>query len=163
MTTSWDRWALEMCALISTRSKDPSTRVGALILRPDRTIASCGFNGFARGCDDSPSLYEAKPLKLARMIHAELNAILSAKEPLSGYTLYVSPFSPCSHCAAAIIQSGITRVVVGQDERIRPNWMESIIEGNQMFREAGVAKEVIHLNHLADLTNIKEDPCDERN
>jgi dCMP deaminase len=104
----WDKRFLELAALVGGWSKDPSTKVGAVIVRPDRTIASLGYNGFPRGVDDT---YKDREHKLLRTVHAEMNAILSAREPVNGYTLYVTPLCPCSNCAAAIIQSGIKRIV----------------------------------------------------
>jgi dCMP deaminase len=77
--------------------------------------------------------------KLLRTIHAELNAILSAKEPLNGYSLFVWPFQPCSQCAAAIIQSGIVDVYCPyNDHMAHERWSESFKAALQMFDEAEV-------------------------
>lgn len=130
-------WALDMADGVRTRSKDPRTTVGALIARPDGTIASTGYNGFPRKVNDAPELYEDRNKKLLRTIHAELNAILFAKESLEGCTIYVSPRLPCAQCSAAIIQSGIKKVVVRYTSK-STNWTESIEEGLQMFKEADV-------------------------
>lgn len=118
-------------------SKDSNTQVGAIIVRPDKTIASVGFNGFPRGVNDSKIRIDNRDQKLLFTIHAELNAILSAKEPLAGYTIFVWPFQPCAQCAAAIIQAGIGAVYC-------PNrgdggaWQESFKAARQMFDESGV-------------------------
>lgn len=143
----WDRRFLEMAELVSTWSKDPSTKVGAVIVRPDRTVASVGFNGFPRGCSDAAEFYADRDLKLSRVIHGEMNAILHAREPLHGYTLYSWPpgYGPsCDRCSAHIIQAGIKRVVhrmVGGDFASR--WKEVSERGLQMYEEAGV--EVVSL------------------
>lgn len=138
VSTKWDLRFLDLAHQVASWSKDPSTQVGAVIARPDRTIASLGYNGFPRGVDDSPMIYEARPLKLMRTVHAELNAILSSREPLHGCTIYVTPLCPCSNCAAAIIQSGIHRVVFRMG-LLRAEWAESFAVTEQMFREAAVA------------------------
>jgi dCMP deaminase len=142
----WDDRFLEIAAQVSTWSKDPSTKCGAVIVRPDRTIVSTGYNGFPKGCDDSEEFYADRELKLARVVHAELNAILHAREPLQGYTMYTYPpgWGPsCDRCTAHIIQAGITRVVHRRDEsEFARRWKESAERGLQMFEEAGV--EVIH-------------------
>jgi dCMP deaminase len=91
-------------------SKDPSTQVGCVIIRPDRTKASEGFNGFPRGVKDLPARYEDRQVKYALVVHAEQNAIVTAREPLHGYTLYCTHY-PCNECAKLIIQAGIKRVV----------------------------------------------------
>ena len=42
----WDYRFLDMASLISTWSKDPSTKVGAVVVDDDRRIVSLGYNGF---------------------------------------------------------------------------------------------------------------------
>ncbi len=136
----WDIRFLEMAKLVSRWSKDPSTKCGAVIVRPNNTIASVGFNGFPRGCDDNPALYAVREVKLGRVIHAELNAILSAQEILHGYTIYTWPpmWGPsCQRCAAHIIQSGIKRVVHQQDTS-DSKWKESNKAGIALMLEAGI-------------------------
>jgi len=138
-----DKWALDLAELVSTRSRDPNTKVGAVILRPDKTIVAAGYNGFARNVNDDPEIYLDKPRKLLRVVHAELNAILTSREPLHGCTIYVSPLHPCSQCAAAIIQSGITRVVARTDlTRTNTTWAESFKEATEMFEEANVKVDI---------------------
>lgn len=137
----WDRRFMTMAGMVASWSKDPSTQCGAVIVRPDRTVVSTGFNGFPRGCNDAEEMYNDRELKYARVVHAEMNAMLSAREPLNGYTLYVhSPgFSPCcSGCAAAVIQTGITRVVGWKTEFVREASLLSVTRGLNMFEEAGV-------------------------
>jgi dCMP deaminase len=136
----WDKRFLELAALIGSWSKDPSTKVGAVIVRPDRTIASLGYNGFPRGVDDT---YQDREHKLLRTVHAEMNAILSAREPLHGCTIYVTPLCPCSNCAAAIIQAGIIRVVAEAPAIQRPEWEASFEAAKEMFSQTGVSG-VIH-------------------
>lgn len=106
----WDIRFLEMARLIGGWSKDPSSQCGSVIVRPDRTIASTGFNGFPRGMNDGKFLYEDVTRKHQRVIHAEINAILFAREPLEGFTIYNSKYIPCIPCCVAIIQSGIKKV-----------------------------------------------------
>ena len=135
---AWDKTFLNLCEEIAQRSKDPSTKVGACIVRPDKTIVSMGYNGFPRGCYDDEWLYQDRDIKLMRTIHAEVNAIITARQDLTGCTLYVSPLHPCSSCAAIIVQSGIKRVVYPASEAV-PRWRESFAEAAKMFQEAGVS------------------------
>lgn len=136
------KWQARFMALakeVASWSKDPSSTVGAAIVRPDRTICAVGFNGFPRGVKDSPSAIADRDTKLLRTIHAELNAILSAKEPLVGYSLFVWPFQPCAHCAAAIIQAGIKDVYCPfSDHLAHERWSDSFKAALQMFDEAEV-------------------------
>lgn len=143
---SLENWAFDLCYLVSRRSRDPSTKVGAVILRPDKTIASVGYNGFPRGCYDGDELYEDRDSKLARTVHAEVNAIVTAREPLHGYTLYVSPLMPCANCAGIIIQSGIKTVYSRQYGETPERWRENMAHTKQMFGEAGVhlTQRIVH-------------------
>jgi len=143
---TWDEFYLGLaCHWALHRSKDPSTKCGAIIVRPDRTQAGAGYNGFPRGVDDSPELYDDRTAKYARVVHAEVNAILNSKDPsLQGYTIYVWPFMTCERCAANIIQVGITRVVTppattSQIER----WGDSFKIAMEMYAQAGVTVDVI--------------------
>ena len=143
MKTIEDKWRARFIKLaeeVSTWSKDPSSQVGAVIVRPDRTIASVGFNGFPRGVDDSEHRITNREVKLLYTIHAEMNAILSAKEPLTGYSLFVWPFQPCAHCAASIIQSGIRDVYCPFNAHMDSyeRWADSFKAALQMFDEADV-------------------------
>ena len=135
--TDWDAFYLRLCDVVRSKSKDPSTKVGAFIARPDHTPVSFGFNGFPRNVLDTPSLYQDREQKYPRTVHAELNAILNARESLRGCTLYVRPLHPCATCAGAIIQSGIGRVVYMQ-EGIRTDWAEQFRVAKEMFDEAKV-------------------------
>lgn len=139
----WDRRFLKVAELISTWSKDPSTQCGAVIVRPDLSIASVGYNGFPRLTDDADEIYADRELKYARVVHAEMNAILSAYEPVRGYTIYTYPAGlgpSCDRCTAHIVQSGIKRVVhFGTNEtEFSDRWREAAERGLQLYKEAGV-------------------------
>jgi dCMP deaminase len=134
----WHERFLSMAELVGSWSKDPSTKVGAVIVRPDRTIASLGYNGFPRGVKDE---YQDRDHKLLRTVHAEMNAILSAREPVKGYTLYVSPLFPCANCAAAIVQSGVSAVVARMGA-LRPEWQTSFDAAADLLAQAGVSVEL---------------------
>ena len=130
----WHNWFFGLAEHVASASKDPSTKVGAVIVRPDRTIASVGYNGFPRGVEDT---YTTREDKLLRTVHAEANAILAAREPLHGYTLCVTPLHPCANCAALIIQSGIKYVDYKTGPRASA-WREHFDVMAEMFDQAGV-------------------------
>ena len=133
----WHKRFLCLAAHIAQWSRDPEKKVGAVIVRPDKTIASLGFNGFPRGVEDTDARYQDKALKRELVTHAEVNAILHAHEPLTGHTLYIWPLAPCVRCAATIIQSGISHVVTMP---LKPdsNWHSTLDLAHTMFREAGI-------------------------
>ena len=136
--TDWHDRFFALADMVGSWSKDPSTKVGAVIIRPDRTIASVGYNGFPRGVYDGPEVYENRSRKLLRTVHAEANAILSAREPLHGYSLYVTPLHPCANCTGLIIQSGIQQVKYKARARALSNWEDHAEEMFQMFKDAGI-------------------------
>lgn len=108
---SWDQFFLGMAKYVSTRSKDPSTQTGAVIVRPDRSVASVGFNGFPRKMSDDSVLYANRDEKYSRIVHCEMNAVLYARESLQGYALYTYPFISCDRCFVHMAQAGIIRFV----------------------------------------------------
>ena len=124
---AWDLRFLRMIKNeISTWSKDPSTKCGAVIVRDINKFVSLGYNGYPAGVPDDDSLHN-RELKYAKIIHAEKNAILFAQKDVTGMTLYVWPLPPCASCASFIIQSGITRVVsvTPEDEERKMRWLSS--------------------------------------
>ena len=131
----WDYRFLDMASLISTWSKDPSTKVGAVVVDEDRIIVSLGYNGFPFGiCDDK--ILDNREIKYKMVVHAECNALLFSPEPPLGCTIYTYPFMPCPKCAGMIIQAGIDRVVSYESDNYR--WKDDFNLSREMFKEAGV-------------------------
>ena len=127
---------LNMAEAYAQGSKDPSLKVGCVIVRPDRTAASWGCNGFPRGIKDCPERLTNRMTKLDLTIHAEDNALIFAKESVAGYTLF-STFCPCIRCAVKIIQSGISRVYFRKND-LNDRWRDSQEMSLKYFAEAGV-------------------------
>lgn len=105
---NWDYKFLDLAEHISKWSKDPSTKVGAVIVDDKNRVISIGYNGVPRGVNEPVS--GDREQKLLRTIHAEENALAFAYRDVEGCRMYVS-FPPCAHCAAQIIQRGITEVI----------------------------------------------------
>lgn len=135
---TWDARLLALASLVSGWSRDPSTKVGCVIVRPNNTIASLGFNGFPRGVSDDEALYAEREIKLARTIHAEENAVLNAAESLEGYTAYVTA-PPCMHCTAVLIQAGISTVkFLKPSVELEARWGDQFRHSEAFFAEAGI-------------------------
>ena len=81
MMNGWDRKFIEMAVLVSSWSKDPSTKVGCVIADSDHAQLSEGFNGFPRGIADDARLHE-REVKYRLIVHAEANAIAAAADPI---------------------------------------------------------------------------------
>jgi dCMP deaminase len=134
----WDKRFLDLANHISLWSKDNSTKVGCVIVRPDKTIASVGYNGFPRGVNDDETRYNDRNLKYMMVKHAEENAIYSSKEPLNGFTAYVT-HHPCSLCTGSLIQNGITRIVTNVPTNdFAERFKESFEISKMMLSEAGI-------------------------
>lgn len=135
---TWDEAFMGIAKLISERSKDPSTRVGACIVNSKNRIVATGYNGMPNNvCDDEISWErEGKTLdtKYPYVCHSELNAILNSTVPLDGSRLYVTLF-PCNECAKAIIQAGIKEVIFLEDKYRET---DSVIASKKMFDLANV-------------------------
>lgn len=113
MKPSWRDYFIGLARYAASKSKDPSTKVGCVVVDEDMDVRATGYNGFPRGVSDTPDRYEDKDGKLLRMVHAEANAVASAARSgkvLKGCTLIATKF-PCPACAALIIQAGIVTVI----------------------------------------------------
>ena len=117
---SWDEYFMGMAVLSALRSKDPSTKVGAVIVSPDNKVISIGYNGMPSQVDEEQLSWnkgEGLDSKYLYVCHAEFNAILNTQVggTLKGATLYVTLF-PCNECAKAVIQTGIKEIVYLNDK-----------------------------------------------
>lgn len=134
----WDLRFLNLASEIATWSKDPSTKVGCVIVRPDLTIAGVGFNGFPRGMCDHKELYDDRETKYDRTIHAEVNAVLNSVGLLEDCTAYVT-HPPCTGCSLVLIQRGLGRVVSRlPSEDLLKRWGPSIEKTKGFFAEVEI-------------------------
>ena len=141
MSDKWDIRFLDLAEHISAWSKDPSTKVGCVIVGEDRESRSTGFNGFPRGIDDDEERLHNRDLKYPLICHAEENAIMHAARigvSLKGSVAYVT-WPPCSRCARSLIQAGINEVIYRDGMEIPERWMDDFNTSTAMFKEAGVA------------------------
>jgi dCMP deaminase len=153
----WDTFYMKLVYEIAKKSKDPSTKIGALIVGPDKEPISFGYNGFPRKVVDSVESYperHQRPAKYMYYEHGERNAIYSVARvggaSLKGTTMYTQGL-PCADCGRAIIQAGISEVVIHEpfeliSRHIYNNWKESSDVTFEMFRESGV--KVRHVQEL---------------
>ena len=145
----WDLRYLELAYKISTWSKDPSRKIGAVAIGSKGQVLSQGFNGFPRGIIDVPHRYEDRPTKYKYVVHAEMNCIYNATfsgVSLDGASLYVWGLPVCSECAKGIIQVGIKQVFWDTDQVVPSIWVDSLELTSSMFNEAGVVFNRLHLS-----------------
>jgi dCMP deaminase len=139
MNNKWDSRFLELAKLVATWSKDPSTKTGAVIVRPDKTVLSIGFNGFPKNMKDNPEQYANREIKYSKIVHCEMNALIHARESVEGCTLYTWPFASCDRCCVHMLQAGITRFVFPKlPENLVERWKESTDKTKKYIKEARV-------------------------
>lgn len=134
---NWENRFMALAAHIAAWSKDPSTKVGCVVVGPDNEIRSTGYNGLPRGIVDDPMRME-RPAKYLWTSHAEENAVAHAARigvGLKGCTVYVT-HCPCSRCARSLIQAGVKRVVWSTGQTSMPP--EEYEVALAMFEEASV-------------------------
>jgi len=156
---------MRLAATVSSKSKDNSTRVGAVIADQAHRVRTLGFNGFPQGvCDDIVAYVKRYPTaKIEYVIetmaarherpgkylwneHAERNAIYSAARvgtAIGGCIIYINGLPPCTDCARAIIQSGIVEVAY-LDVEIPERWKSNLDEARNMLLEANVVMRPIY-------------------
>ena len=147
MTLNDEKWHVRFLRLaeeVSTWSKDPSTVVGCVLVK-NRRVVSTGYNGFPKDLSDSFDRLIDREQKYEMTVHAEVNAVTTAAlhgVSTESCTAYVT-FSPCSRCAAVLINAGITAVYVSGGSIIPDRWLENFILASKMLAEAGVHYQVI--------------------
>lgn len=134
------KYFMNLAMNVALYSKDPSTKVGAVLVRPDMTIASTGYNGFPKKIEDREEWLLNRDEKLLRTVHAESNAIRRCRDhSLDGYIL-VTTLYPCSRCALEIIDSGVSEVVaLATDTVAMERWEQDFLLTTRLFRDANVA------------------------
>lgn len=138
---NWDKYFLEIAKTVSIKSKDPSTKVGAVVVDNNNRIISTGFNGFPVGVKETPERWE-RPEKYSWVCHAELNALVYAGREARGATLYCT-HKPCENCAKYIIQFGVTTIVIPKQQEIKDpgssiGKMETHARTEVMFSEVNI-------------------------
>jgi len=111
---TWDTYFMDMVTLVASKSKDRSMKCGTVVVGEGNTILTTGYNGFPRGVDDDNEEYHKRPAKYAWTEHGERNAIYNAARngiKLLDSRAYITGY-PCVDCARAIVQAGITEIII---------------------------------------------------
>jgi len=124
MRKSWDAYFMNLAYSVAERSTCPRRKVGAVIVRNKRIVAT-GYNGAPAGlphCTTDGCYLDNG--HCIRAIHAEVNALLEcAPMERENATLYVTDY-PCQNCAKLIINSGIRRVVYDHEYAVDVDWFK---------------------------------------
>ncbi|MBO4451803.1 MAG: dCMP deaminase family protein [Bacteroidaceae bacterium] len=126
-----DQRYLRMAKIWAENSYCKRRQVGALVVK-NQMIISDGFNGTPSGFEN---VCEENDVTKPYVLHAEANAITKlarSHNSSNGATLYVTA-SPCLECSKLIIQSGIKRVIYGEQYRLS--------DGIDLLKRAGIEVE----------------------
>ncbi|KAF9015647.1 cytidine deaminase-like protein [Cyathus striatus] len=115
----WDAYFMTLASLASRRSNCMKRRVGAVIVRENRVLAT-GYNGTPRGllnCNEggcphcNGTVTRSAPYDCI-CLHAEENALLEAgRERIGDNAVLYCNTCPCLKCTIKIIQTGVKSVV----------------------------------------------------
>lgn len=153
----WDKHFLQMTLLNARLSKDPSTKVGAIIVTKDRDFISAGFNGLPRKLKDTEERLNNRETKLSLTVHAEMNAVLAAAKlgiKINDCVMYIVATDksgeiwggpPCHRCLVEILQTGISKIVTYEQKSVPTKWEESIKLSKELIKEAGIEYKEIKL------------------
>ncbi|MBR3478295.1 MAG: dCMP deaminase family protein [Bacteroidaceae bacterium] len=123
-----DQRYLRMAKIWAENSYCKRRQVGALVVK-NQMIISDGFNGTPSGFEN---VCEENDVTKPYVLHAEANAITKlarSHNSSNDATLYVTA-SPCLECSKLIIQSGIKRVIYGEQYRL--------CDGIDLLKRAGI-------------------------
>ena len=138
----WVEYFRNLAHQVKLKSKDNSTKIGAVIVGKDKEIVSTGYNSFPRGLKDYEPERQERPEKYFWFEHAERNAIYNAARigvSTKGCTMYLSCGIPCSDCARGIINAGITRIFCERGDVTKgSHWEENYERSWTMLEEAGI-------------------------
>ena len=133
----WDEYFMLQAMVASFKSKDPTTKVGAVFVDQNHHQITMGYNGFVAGLDETQLPWGKEGAvglehqKYGYVVHAEANAILHSPVPLSNSRAYTTLF-PCHECAKLIASCRVSEVIYLSDK-------------NQGEESNRIAKKIFHL------------------
>lgn len=142
----WEQRFLDVADHIATWSKDPSTKVGAVLFNSKNRIKSVGYNGFPEYIKDDDRLND-RETKYKIIQHAESNLITNCvQEGISTKDCYMAiSLFPCTKCAGLIISSGITKIITRwPDDEFLIRWKDELEFSMKLFKEANVKIELLN-------------------
>ena len=118
----WDEYFMQIAETVATKSKDPSSKMGCVIVDEHKRVVSLGYNGMLQGADESKMTLSERPMKYYFAIHSEMNALIFARRDLTGCTIY-NKVATCENCLKYCLQAGIKRFVY-KDLRVNSHTTE---------------------------------------
>ncbi|AMD19405.1 HBR504Cp [Eremothecium sinecaudum] len=138
---SWDTYFMKLAKLAASRSNCMKRRVGCVIVRDCRVIAT-GYNGTPRNltncnaggcprCNGGES-----SLQSCLCLHAEENALLEAgRDRVGQNAILYCDTCPCLTCSVKIVQTGVSEVVYSQSYRMDKDSFDVLERGGVKVRQ----------------------------
>jgi dCMP deaminase len=127
---------MDLAEFVALWSKDPRTKVGAVLVGKNRNHIAIAYNGFPPGVEDTEERLSDRPTKYFFMQHAERNVLDNARFDTEGATLYAT-MHPCAECAKSIVSKKIAAVACPSPPSEEP-WAASAKYARVILEEAGV-------------------------
>lgn len=146
----WDRRLIQLAFHVAGWSRDPSTKVGAVITLPNYSVVAVGFNHFPPGVPDDDEHYADRDFKLKHIRHAEIDALHQLPWHLAPDCFVYTSFPVCPTCVEALGVAGVARIVEpalradGRDEFWFREWSAKIVESMRLSDEYGIDRRVMH-------------------
>jgi len=133
----WIHRGWEQALLVATWSKDPNRQVGCVLVDRNKRF-HIGYNGPPNRVSDRWVHKQPRDHKNAFTIHAEVNAVLNARNTdLNGATAFVTRF-PCCTCLTVMLQVGIGFLVAPGVDLDHPRWGDQWRMAKLLLSQAGV-------------------------
>ncbi len=149
---SWDEYFMGIAMFTALRSKDPSSKVGAVIVNQKNRIVGNGYNGFVAGVDETAFSWDRDGdwlnTKYPYVVHAESNAILnSTTSHMEGCRIYSTLF-PCNECAKKIAQKEIKEVIYLSDKYREEEFHQASVK---IFSASRIITRQLEMSPLSDI------------
>lgn len=151
---SWDEYFMGITVFTSLRSKDPSSKVGAVIVNHKNKIVGTGYNGFIAGVDENAFSWNREgewlDTKYPYVVHAEANAILNSTTSILDDCRIYTTLYPCNECAKKIAQKEIKEVIYLSDKHKDQDFHKA---ASKIFKAAGIKTRKLQLPALNEILN----------
>lgn len=141
LSRHWQDYYINLAHQVATGSKDGSSKVGAILVRPDKTLASIGFNGFPARIKDREDYLNDKEMrekKYPRIVHAEANCLnYNRDHDTTGFHLFVTAH-PCDKCALRIASTGISHIYFATNMDYETRWSDMVELAKEICGDAGI-------------------------
>jgi dCMP deaminase len=149
---SWDEYFMGIALFTSLRSKDPSSKVGAVIVNHKNRIVGTGYNGFIAGADETAFSWAREgdwlDTKYPFVVHAEENAILNSTTSQMDDCRIYSTLFPCNECAKKIAQKEIKEVIYLSEKHHDKDFHAASVK---IFRVCGITTRHLKMAALSEI------------